>query len=118
MIQKKKRRSDQEWTFIIQERRTSGLSDQQWCKQHDIPVSTFYSKISMLRKKACDIPKAQHHISHKPQEVVPLEIIEDTDVPSSSTAVVLNIQRYRIEIANHAAKQTIINTLSVLQQLC
>ena len=118
MIQKNKRRSLQEWASLIQECRTSGLSDLEWCKQHSIPTSTFYNKIAMLRQMACDIPKAQHHTSYTPQEVVPLEIIEDTDGPTHSPAIVLNIQGYRIEIANHAAKETIINTLSVLQQLC
>lgn len=118
MIQKMKRRSLQEWTSLIQECRTSGLSDMEWCKQHGIPTSTFYNKIAMLRKKACDIPKAQRHTSYKPQEVVPLEIIEGIDVSVNSPAIVLNIQGYRIEIANHAAKETIINTLSVLRQLC
>ena len=118
MIQKNKRRSLQEWASLIQECRTSGLSDLEWCKQHSIPFSTFYKKIATLRQKACDIPKAQHHASYIAQEVVPLEIIEDIDRPAHSPAIVLNIQGYRIEIANHAAKETIINTLSVLQQLC
>lgn len=118
MIQKNKRRSLQEWASLIQECRTSGLSDLEWCKQHSIPLSTFYKKIDTLKQKACDIPKAQRHISYAPQEVVPLEIIQDTDVSAHSPAIVLNIQGYRIEIANHAAKETLINTLSALQQLC
>ena len=118
MIQKKKRRSLQEWASLIQECRTSGLSDLEWCKQHGIPTSTFYNKVAILRKKACDIPKIQPHTSCNSQEVVPLEIIEDIDVLAQHPAIVLKVQDYQIEIANHAAKETIINTLSVLQQLC
>lgn len=83
MIQRKKRRSEQEWLSIIQECQASDLS-----------------------------------IRYEAQEVVPLEIIDDVEVSSNKPAIVLNIQTYRIEISNHAAKETISNTLSVLQQLC
>ena len=56
---------------------------------------------------------------YEAQEVVPLEIIDDVEVSSNNKpAIVLNIQAYRIEISNHVAKETISNTLSVLQQLC
>lgn len=115
MTQRKKRRSEQEWLSIIQEYRTSNLSIQSWCKQHGISTSTFYSKISKLKKTAYDLQKVHHYES---QEVVPLEIIDDVEGSSNKPAIVLNIQAYRIEISNHAAKETISNTLSVLQQLC
>jgi len=39
-----------------------GLSDKDWCEQHSLPTSTFYTKISRLRKKACDIPKAEKQL--------------------------------------------------------
>ena len=115
MIQRKKRRSEQECLSIIQECQASDLSIQSWCKQHGISTSTLYSKISKLKKVACDIQKVDHY---QTQEVVPLEIIDDVEVSSNKPAIVLNIQAYRIEISNHAAKETISNTLSVLQQLC
>ena len=60
------------------------------------------------------------------QQVVPLLIINealkpcwngDSDV-STSPAVILKINDYSVEIYNHAARDTIINTLFVLQQLC
>jgi len=128
MVQKQAKRSDQEWMNLIQECRISGLSDKDWCEQHGIPVSSFYNKISKLRKKACDIPLLQNHTSREPQQVIPLEIVEasslrcntQADIRHSSfePAVVLSICGYRMEVANHAAKETIINTLSALQQLC
>lgn len=45
------RRTEQEWMDLIHECRTSGLGDKDWCEQHDIPISTFYTKITRLRKK-------------------------------------------------------------------
>lgn len=53
-------RSDEEWFQIINECRRSGLSDSQWCKQHDIPESTFFCALGRLRKKAYAIPDRGH----------------------------------------------------------
>lgn len=52
----KPRRSDEEWFQLINECRRSGLSDSQWCKQHDIKSSTFFCAIKRLRQKAYAIP--------------------------------------------------------------
>ena len=41
MPEKKKIRNDQEWLELIQECRTSGLSDREWCQMHSISINTF-----------------------------------------------------------------------------
>lgn len=129
-MEQKHIRSEQEWMELIQACRTSGLSDKEWCLQHSIPVSTFYNKLTKLRKKACAIPESQKGRVHAPQEVVPLEILEETGVcrePSDLVGnlpavhvptVTLSIHGYSIGISNHAARETVLNVLSVLQQLC
>lgn len=117
-------RTDREWMDLIQEYRTSQLCDKAWCEQHGIPVSTFYTKITRLRKKACDVPVAHHHVIQESQQVVPLAIMDDIpepfqDAPSTATnlpSVILKINDYRVEISNHAARDTILNTLSVLRK--
>mgnify|MGYP003584586207 CR=1 FL=1 len=120
-------RTDQEWMDLIQKCRTSGLGDKDWCERHDIPISTFYTKITRLRKKACDIPATNHRVIRENQQVVPLRVINEVpetysnEIPSMnevSPAVVLKVNGYCIEISNQAARDTILNTLSVLQQLC
>ena len=123
--QRNAKRSDQEWIALIQECRISGLGDKEWCEQHGIPISSFYTKITKLRRKACDVPKAQHRIIRQTQQVVPLPIIDklsetrsDIRIEKEVPAVVLKINDYSIEISNHAVRETILNTLSVLQQLC
>ena len=72
-------RSDEEWFRIINECRRSGLSDSQWCKQHDIRESTFFCAVSRLRKKAYAIPDRNKSIdilsdSFPKQEVVRIDI--------------------------------------------
>lgn len=118
-------RSDQEWMHLIHECRTSGLGDKDWCEQHGIPISTFYTKITRLRKKACEVPAANHHSIRETQQVVPLQLIDETDGMYENAAIneaapVVAIKRngYCIEISNLAARETIFNTLAALQQLC
>ena len=72
-------RSDEEWFRIINECRRSGLSDSQWCKQHDIRESPFFCAVSRLRKKAYAIPDRNKSIdvlsdSLPKQEVVRIDI--------------------------------------------
>ena len=72
-------RSDEEWFQIINQCRRSGLSDSQWCKQHDIRESTFFCAMARLRKKAYAIPdrnKSMDTLSEAipKQDVVPITI--------------------------------------------
>ena len=85
-----KRRTEQEQYEIIMECRQSGLSDHQWCLEHDINPGTFYNWVRRFRKQACEFPtpagKDRFQAIH--QEVVKMEIIPDqsTDLygPSST----------------------------------
>lgn len=64
---------------LIMECRQSGLSDQQWCLNHDIKPGTFYNWVKRLRQKGYrDIPAPAGKTSLKslPQEVVKIEIAE------------------------------------------
>lgn len=130
MIQKQRRRSDDEWMALIQECRTSGLSDLAWCSEHGIPSSTFYNRISRLRKKACDIPAPAEHAIQPSQQIVPLTVMEEhlattnrdemqrTEMPVHTPAVTLFVNGCRLEINNHAGPDTIQNTILALRQLC
>ena len=56
---KTQRRTADEQYQLIMECRSSGLSDYQWCTEHNINPGTFYNWVKRLRKKACyDIPSA------------------------------------------------------------
>lgn len=45
------RRTAEEQYQLIMECRSSGLSDYQWCTEHDINPGTFYNWVKRLRKK-------------------------------------------------------------------
>ena len=75
------RRSASEQYELIIECRSSGLSDHQWCLQHDIRPGTFYNWVKRLRKKKCyDIPPATRQANLTAavkQDVVRVEILPD-----------------------------------------
>ena len=60
---------------LIMECRTSGLTDHEWCLQHDIKPGTFYNWVKRLRQAGChEIPTTSGHHSSRRQEVVKIEL--------------------------------------------
>lgn len=125
MLQKQQiRRNDQEWMQIIQECRNSGLSDQAWCHEHNISVSTFYNRIKRLQKQACEIPVSKGKASGRSQQVVPLQIIDEmvdehqNTIAAERPAISIAAGKFHIAIHSHADRETIQNTLLALQQIC
>ena len=112
--------ADEQYALVI-ECRSSGLSDQQWCMQHDINPGTFYNWVKRLRQKACyDIPAAtgkENLTAPVKQEVVKVDIIPDqaaekpTQQPSlTDTAMELGTDvTVSIEIRTSAAVYRITN---------
>lgn len=74
---------------LILECRNSGLTDYQWCKEHNIHPGTFYNWVSKLKKRGInDIPNPGSYkvpLSVK-QEVVKLDVInaKPSVLPASS----------------------------------
>lgn len=78
--------ADQQYQLIM-ECRNSGLTDFQWCKEHEIHPGTFYNWVSRLRKKACcEIPESISKVEPTPlptQEVVRLNFNPKAEKPES-----------------------------------
>lgn len=66
---------------MITECLKSGLSISMWCREHDIPVGTFYSWISQVKKSGyqVDLPKRNKTTipTNTVQEVVKVDVIND-----------------------------------------
>ena len=126
---KPNRRTEEEWFQLIQECRTSGLSDKEWCRQNNVSLSNFYYHIRRLTKKACQVPANQRTIAKEQHEIVPLRVIDETDLKGSShsssngtfpntVAVRLSYHEAFLEIPNHADQGTIENVFRALRFLC
>ena len=110
--------------------RQSGLSDHQWCLEHDINPETFYNWVRRFRKQACEFPaptgKDRFQAIH--QEVVKMEIIPDqsTDLyePSSTediaeitkpvAAMELQIGQAVLRISNQTDPRLLEQTLKLI----
>ena len=86
-VRRKRTSSEQQYRYLM-ECRSSGLSDQQWCREKGIEPSTFYNWVSRLRKQGTyDIPEPCHAWEFTPapiQDVVKLDIFPEKsyDFPS------------------------------------
>ena len=126
-------RSDEEWFKIINECRRSGLSDSQWCKQHDIRESTFFCAVSRLRKKAYAIPDRSKSIdvlseSLPKQDVVridiepeplqlskpePMQVMPATYLDNSHT-IEIDVHGINIRVFNSVDRELLKTVLSAL----
>lgn len=122
--------SGRDWMQVIQECRTSGLSDRAWCLENGIPISSFYYQIRRLRHLACDIPQRDNSISAvEHHDVVKVQIAEDTEVvgpvhkqePASSDIPSCVSIRYNgavLEISEHANTSAIMAALQAVKEIC
>ena len=125
-----KRRTEQEQYDMIMECRQSGLSDHQWCLEHDINPGTFYNWVRRFRKQACEFPapagKDRFQAVH--QEVVKMEIIPDhpsdffeqpsmedsVEITKPVAAMVLQIGKAVLRISNQTDPRLLEQTLKLL----
>ncbi len=113
------RHSLQEKFDLVQECRSSGLSDYQWCKKNNIPNSTFYSWVKQLQKRAYAVPERAEEVAlptaHSKPDIVKLNIVEQEDfIPqpfnahtstpiSDSCAIEVVLNNATIKISNNAS---------------
>lgn len=77
---RKPRVSKEEQLKLINECRSSGMTDSDWCREHGIAVSTFYYWVKQLRRESAQIPEPAYGHSEHPrprQDVVPIDIIPE-----------------------------------------
>lgn len=125
-----KRRTEQEQYDMIMECRQSGLSDHQWCLEHDINPGTFYNWVRRFRKQACEFPapagKDRFQAVH--QKVVKMEIIPDhpsdffeqpsmedsVEITKPVAAMELQIGKAVLRISNQTDPRLLEQTLKLL----
>ena len=126
-MQKRKIRNDDEWMELINQCRTSGMSDKNWCECHGINTSTFYYAIRRLQRKACQIPCSTLVTHPAVQEVVPIDLEhleagpvkeEGGYVSDSCTAIKIRCRSLDLEITNSASSSIIRDTIASLLALC
>ena len=113
---------------LIQECRSSGLTDKAWCERNHIQRSSLYYHIRRFRNMACEIPENPVSSCQEQHEVVAVDFSvpaesEITEQPRNETvayapAIRVIYSGFSVEIQNTAASETIRNTITALRQLC
>ena len=131
---RKSRVPKEEQLKLINECRTSGMTDIDWCREHGIAVSTFYYWVKQLRKEAAQIPAPAYGHSENPrpkQDVVPIDIVPD-HIPEQHTAsqmlnsnldnphtIEVSMKDITVRISNDADPVLLTRTFRMLQEfLC
>ena len=122
---------DKRWLGIINACYDSGLTVNQWCRDHKIANSTFYYQLKRLRNKACELPA--HTVNNQAvschQDVVAIKVDDDlpiaqekadstyfNDTGNFNSAIrVLTESGLRLDISNNASAELISNTLLALR---
>ena len=122
---------------LIMECRQSGLTDHQWCMEHDIKPGIFYNWVKRLRQKGCvDLPASTGRSYRVPesQEVVRVDF-RDTDtrsyeqplnmIPTSTERnnisvaepMKLSVGSFLFTIPNGTDPQLLAQTLRIVKEL-
>ena len=103
-----------EWRTIIETARASGLSDRAWCIANNVPSSSFYYNVKRLRMQACGVFRQKNELlTQIPQQVVPLEIIDDPEPPDVLETNALTQATYHSNDVQHAVINISINDMSI-----
>ena len=128
---RKPRVSKEEQLKLINECRTSGMTDTDWCREHGIAVSTFYYWVKQLRKEAAQIPAPAYGHSENPrpkQDVVPIDIVPDhipeqhtasqmlNSNPDNSHTIEVSMKDITVRISNDADPVLLTRTFRMLQE--
>lgn len=122
------KRTDDDWRQLIRECKSSGVSDQEWLREHHIASSTFYKKLGELygeveqntpvpTKKLAEVPEVHEIVQVTFDEPVRLDS-QPARTAATEASVVLRTGNFTIEISNNAGADVIRNTVLALSGLC
>lgn len=127
-VSQQSKRTDEEWNQLIEECRSSNLSNKAWCEEHHIQISNFYYHLRRLRKKTCQsfdkTPGLSSHSSG--QDIIALNFDDSTEEKTTHyhsddsfrSVIRISINGIQIDISNSATKDVLTETLHVLRHLC
>lgn len=92
---------------IINECRSSGLPDYQWCRKNGIAPSSFYRWVVYFREHGVDLPVPTSKDDYVPtakQDVVKLEIVDSISLPDTPNPSPISVAPIEICIGKATIK--------------
>lgn len=128
------RYSKEEWLDMIRDCKSSGLSDQEWCREHHLSRTTFYKHLKQFHMTAGDngghLPVKNLPPIPEEHEILPLIITDEPSLqvsdplpvkdqcrttPSFIPAIRVTVGNITYEISNEASSSLVAETLRSLQ---
>lgn len=103
----------QEWADQIRDcqNRSTGMSVNEWCSQHEITAANYYYRLREVRKACLD------HISYDtlPQSIVPVptELMRSDSQTTSLSGLDVSINNIRIHVTNETTPELLRMVLRV-----
>jgi len=123
-------RSSDEWSTLISNCRSSGLSDKEWCIENGIAPSSFYYNVRKLRERSCSVPnKTVTKPTVCKQEVIPLRIVDESDInlanltpdkenKDSGCEIQIEYHDIIIRVSSQAPERCVNSVIKALANLC
>ena len=107
------------WASALHERRASGLSIRQWCRENGVGEKTYYYWQRKLREAACQklLPTEQEKDN---KSLVPSgwAVCESAKPAVEASIVTVEIGKFRMNAGSDASPEQLEKTLRVLMKLC
>lgn len=123
------------WLDVIHQCRDSGLTNESWCKQNNVPIKQYYYWLSKIRKMALeDLPRrqngtreisdkqlsAERKISIIPENQfveVPIQIPRVTEpvLQNAATGITVYMENVRVEIPENTSPELLRMVLQVVK---
>lgn len=110
----------QQWTSLIQECRSSGLSVRQWCAQNGIIEGSYYYWLKKIRSMAMETLPAMTSGNEIQQITQDKTVFTKISMPHNNNHpdITVSINGIQIGLSNTASNELIYSVLSVVKQLC
>lgn len=107
----------EQWTQLVQDQQSSGMSIKAWCQQTQIKETSYYYWLKRIRKKVCS-PEMMTTQLEPNEPVTFAKLPINLEKTNRSPAVVINFPSATVEIMDGAAPETIQAVLLAMKVLC
>lgn len=107
----------EQWTQLIKDYQSSGMTVKAWCELNGVKQQSYYYWLKKIRKATCDQLPATITQTENPQ---PIEFAELKISPSSHIqgSVMIHLPYASVEVAEGTSKETIEAVLMALKNIC
>jgi len=108
----KNQNEEKNWKKIIEERKQSGLTVREWCKQHSINENIYYYHQTKIRKsESADIVKDT-------DDWIEINSLKAEINSEKTDSIIIRIKDFEVEITENSNQAILPSILKVLKTVC